>query len=122
MEHLMPKQDASPGPDRISAALTVVVVDVLLTIPEFVAPAGRQLILAELGELEAAIPRHASARLDAFSVVSTCRRYPDGLLRLVEAVRHTVGDVPEVYDLARAVAGATQPDPTARPGDASPTQ
>lgn len=89
--------------DGVSNELTAVVVDVLLTIPEFVDPSSRQLILTELGGLGTVIPRHSAARLDAFSVVATCRRYPGGLLQLVTAIRQAVGEVPEVQDLAQAV-------------------
>ena len=96
--------------DGVSNELTAVVVDALLAIPEFVDPSSRQLILGELGDLGTVIPRHSSARLDAFSLVTTCRRYPGGLLQLLAAIRQAVGEVPEVQDLSRAINRVIQQD------------
>jgi hypothetical protein len=102
-----PVLDATPAAlSPASQSQLARVVEALLDIPAFAAPDSRQQVLALIRpEVAGAIPRHAAARVDAFSIVRTCLGYAGGLPDLVEAVRQFAGGSTAMRRLDEAVIG-----------------
>jgi hypothetical protein len=80
------------------------IVDALVAVPEFANPSGRDLIIGVLrGEIGGAVVRTGATRLDAVSLVQTCRRFSGGLAELGQAVNLVAAGSPEVDRLVKAI-------------------
>jgi hypothetical protein len=80
------------------------VVDALTSVPAFANPSGRDLIIGLLrGEIGAAVVRTGATRMDAVSLVQTCRRFAGGPEELAQAVNLVAAGSPEADRLIKVI-------------------
>jgi hypothetical protein len=100
-----PAPEQSAQPKAFSLTELSRFVDILADIPELGTPDGRDHVLSLLPrEMWTAIRRQSTPRTDLASIVTACRRYPDGMSRLVDAVRFVAAGTHAMAALDQLVA------------------
>ncbi|MBE1534347.1 effector-associated domain 2-containing protein [Actinomadura algeriensis] len=96
---------ASAEPDSVPPHAVFTVVDAMCAVSLMATEQGRNQVMRIVrGEIAGAVPRHAEARMDVYSIVTTCLDYPGGLRELLVAVRGLAGESMAVMELEQTVA------------------
>lgn len=92
-------------PDVVPLAAVFEVVNQMCKVPLMANEQGRNQVMGIVrGEISGAVPRHAEARQDVYSIVSTCLDYPGGLGELLVAIKVLAGEAMPVMELERTIA------------------
>ncbi|WP_203902436.1 effector-associated domain 2-containing protein [Virgisporangium aliadipatigenens] len=90
-------QGASPSPNGGSVGGLGAVVEALLSLAVMEDDHQRRAVVAELPRpIRTSVPAHQVARLHVIAIVRTCERFDNGREALIDALRVTVGDIPEL--------------------------
>ncbi|MFV2179085.1 effector-associated domain 2-containing protein, partial [Actinomadura sp. LOL_011] len=92
-------------PDVVPLAAVFEVVNQMCKVPLMTTEQGRNQVMGIVrGEISGAVPRHAEARQDVYSIVNTCLDYPGGLRELLMAIKGLAGEPMPVMELERTIA------------------
>lgn len=81
------------------------VVDRMLDVAIMAREQGRDEVVRALRrEIAGAVPRHPEARLDCYSIISTCLDYPGGMRELLDVLRGFAGGSMSMHRLEQAIA------------------
>ncbi|GGV12276.1 hypothetical protein GCM10010182_35560 [Actinomadura cremea] len=106
-EPVAPAHDSTRAtePDVVPSTAVFEVVDQMCKVPLMTTEQGRNQVMGIVrGEISGAVPRHAEARQDVYSIVNTCLDYPGGLRELLMAIKGLAGEPMPVMELERTIA------------------
>ncbi len=91
--------------DRVAPSTVFDLVNMMIEVPLMATPQGREQVVSMLrGDIRGAVPRHAEARPDLHSLVTTCLDYPGGLHDLLAADKGLAGESMPVLLLEQTIA------------------
>ncbi|GGV15436.1 hypothetical protein GCM10010182_40410 [Actinomadura cremea] len=95
----------SPESGDLDEAALFELVDLMVDVPLMAGEPGRNLVMEFVrGEISSAVPRHAEARRDVYSILSTCLDHPGGLRELLTVIKQLSGESAPVLRLEEAAA------------------
>ncbi|QFG24985.1 adenylate/guanylate cyclase domain-containing protein [Actinomadura sp. WMMB 499] len=100
-----PAMSAPAIPEPVPPSVLFGVTDQMVRLPLMTSERGRDQVVGALrADLRGAIPRHAEARMDVYSIIETCLDYPGGLHDLLATIKGFTGESMPVTRLEQAIA------------------